>query len=134
AKELLHSEVIKYKETLDDRPYIFELKRRVITHIEKEFNAIKLAKANNTLTTPLYAFFGNMTKSKLSKKRSFDVVLIDDRANIDQLRVIYNSLFQPITYVQGPPGTGKTATIINILISAFFNGQKVLVSSNNNKP
>lgn len=54
--------------------------------------------------------------------------------NVDQLRVIHNALKQPVTYVQEPPGTGKTHNIINLLISAFFNEQTVLVSSNNNKP
>lgn len=28
----------------------------------------------------------------------------------------------PLAYIQGPPGTGKTNTIINTIITAFFNG------------
>ena len=134
AKEKLMLEVKKYKETLDDRPYIFELRRSYYSHIEKEINNIKRYKSNNQLSIPMEASFGNMSKDKLKRKKHVDVVILDDKANIDQLRVIYNSLYQPITYVQGPPGTGKTATIINVLISAFFNSQTVLVSSNNNKP
>ena len=39
----------------------------------------------------------------------------DKRVNIDQMRVIYNSMKYPITYVQGPPGTGKTQTILNVV-------------------
>lgn len=134
AKEKLAAEVKKYKEVLDDRPYIFELRRSYYGYIEKEINQIKVYKAHDQLSTPLEAFFGNMSKSKLKRSKHVDVVILDDKANIDQLRVIYNALVQPITYVQGPPGTGKTATIINVLISAFFNNQTVLVSSNNNKP
>lgn len=135
AKDLLMKEVKRYKgESIDDRPYIMELRRSYYAHIEKEIHQIKLYKLVNKLSTPLEAFFGNMSKDKLNRRSGVDVVVLDNKANIDQLRVIYNALIQPITYVQGPPGTGKTSTIINVLISAFFNGQTVLVSSNNNKP
>jgi hypothetical protein len=134
AKNRLQIETKRRYETLDDRPFIFELKRAYLGHIEREISQIKLNKANDVLTTPLEAYFGNMSKDKLKRKKDVDVVVLNNKANIDQLRVIYNALIQPITYVQGPPGTGKTATIINVLISAFFNKQTVLVSSNNNKP
>lgn len=134
AKNLLMPEVERYGESIDDEPHVFEIKRSYFKHIETEISQIKVNKANNSLTTPLEAFFGNMSKDKLKRKRNVDVVVLDNKVNIDQMRVIYNALVQPITYVQGPPGTGKTATIINMLISAFFNNQTVLVSSNNNKP
>lgn len=134
AKDLLMPEVRRYRESIDDKPHIFELRRNYLKHNETEINQIKVNKSNNVLTTPLEAFFGNMSKDKLKRKRNVDVVVLDNKVNIDQMRVIYNALVQPITYVQGPPGTGKTATIINTLISAFFNNQTVLVSSNNNKP
>lgn len=55
-------------------------------------------------------------------------------ANLDQMLVIYKALKFPTTYVQGPPGTGKTKTIVNTIISAFFNNKTVLVSTNNNVP
>ncbi len=134
AKDQIMIETRRYGESVDDKPYIFELRRSYLLHVEKEINQIKTNKANGELTTPLEAFFGNMSKDKLKRNRNVDVVVLDNKANIDQMRVIYNSLVQPITYVQGPPGTGKTATIINALISAFFNKQTALVSSNNNKP
>ena len=135
AKKLLEPEVLKYNESLDDRPYIMDLVTEFNAHIEREFDLIKRRYKYNSLSTPLKAFFGNMTGSFLSgRTRKVDLVVLDNRANIDQLRVIYNALTKPITYVQGPPGTGKTHTIINTLISSFFNEDKVLVSSNNNKP
>ena len=40
----------------------------------------------------------------------------------------------PLTYVQGPPGTGKTNTILNTILTAFFNERTVLFSSSNNHP
>ena len=62
------------------------------------------------------------------------VYFSDDKFNEDQLRVVYNTVKSPLTYVQGPPGTGKTSTIFNILLSAFMNEKSVLIASNNNKP
>ncbi len=134
AKEMLVGPLKRFNEALDDRPYIMDLVRNYNAHIEKEFSSIAQSKIGNTLSTPLKAFFGNMDTTMLSRKRKFDIVLLDNMMNIDQLRVIHNALKQPITYVQGPPGTGKTQSILNLLISAFFNEQTVLVSSNNNKP
>ena len=40
----------------------------------------------------------------------------------------------PLAYIQGPPGTGKTNTIINTIVTAFFNEKTVLFSSYNNHP
>ncbi len=134
AKNMLAPALQRFHETLDDRPYIMDLIRNYNGYIDKEFTSIKQAKILNTLSTPLKAFFGNMDIGLLSRKRAFDIVLLDNKMNVDQLRVVHNALKQPITYVQGPPGTGKTQSILNLLISCFFNGQTVLVSSNNNKP
>lgn len=134
AKQMLEKALKRFNESIDDRPYIFDLIRNFNSYIERNFQAIATAKNKNLLSTPLKAFFGNMDTSQLSRKRVFDIVLINQKMNVDQLRVIHNALKQPVTYVQGPPGTGKTYSIINLLISAFFNEQTVLVSSNNNKP
>lgn len=134
AKEMLIPALAKFHEDLDDRPYIMDLVRSYNAYIDKEFESIAEDKNLNQLSIPLKAFFGNMDISYLSRKRAFDIVLLDDKMNVDQLRVIHNALKQPVTYVQGPPGTGKTQSIINLVISAFFNEQTVLISSNNNKP
>ena len=40
----------------------------------------------------------------------------------------------PLAYIQGPPGTGKTNTIINTIVTAFFNNTTVLFASYNNVP
>jgi superfamily I DNA and/or RNA helicase len=134
AENMLIPSLKRYNETLDDRPYIMDLIRNYNGYIEKEFLSINQAKIDKTLSTPLKAFFGNMDTSLLSRKRAFHIVLLDDKMNVDQLRVVHNALKQPITYIQGPPGTGKTQSILTLLISCFFNEQTVLVSSNNNKP
>lgn len=134
AKNMLVPALKRFNETIDDRPYIMDLFRNYNGFIDREFHSISVAKKEGALSVPLKAFFGNMDTSLLSRKRAFDIVLLDDKANVDQLRVIHNALKQPVTYVQGPPGTGKTQSILNLLISALFNEQTVLVSSNNNKP
>ena len=134
AKEMLIPSLKRFNEDLDDRPYMMDLVRSYNAFIDKEFESIAEDKKLNQLSIPLQAFFGNMDISYLSRKRAFDIVLLDNMMNVDQLRVIHNALKQPITYVQGPPGTGKTQSIINLVISAFFNEQTILISSNNNKP
>ncbi len=59
---------------------------------------------------------------------------MNNRVNLDQLLAIHNAIKYPLTYVQGPPGTGKTNTIVNTIITAFFNEKTVLFASYNNHP
>jgi superfamily I DNA and/or RNA helicase len=134
AKNMLAEVLPVRKERLDDRPYFVDIVRKHDQRIFENLDAIAEHKQRGTLSKPLNAFFGNMDTTKRGGKRKFDIVVTDSKINVDQLRVIYNALKYPITYVQGPPGTGKTHSITNLIISAFFNEQTVLVSSNNNKP
>ena len=53
---------------------------------------------------------------------------------MDQLLAIHNAMKYPVAYIQGPPGTGKTNTIINTIVTAFFNERTVLFASYNNHP
>lgn len=62
------------------------------------------------------------------------MALINSNINLDQLLAINNGMKYPLAYVQGPPGTGKTNTIINTIITAFFNERTVLFTSYNNHP
>lgn len=62
------------------------------------------------------------------------MALLERRANLDQLLAIHNAVKYPVTYVQGPPGTGKSHTIINSIITAFFNEKTVILASYNNHP
>lgn len=50
------------------------------------------------------------------------------------MRVLYNSMTQPVTYVQGPPGTGKTQTILNVILCGFVANKTMLITSANNTP
>ena len=40
---------------------------------------------------------------------------------------------EPLTVVTGPPGTGKTQLVVNAVTNAWLDGDKVLVSSTNNR-
>jgi hypothetical protein len=134
AKNLLYKELNSNLEKLNDLPYLMEDIKFSHQKLYNDLDEIKRNICLNQLNVPLKAFFGNMTKGFSKNRREVKVILLDKMANIDQLRVIYNALVQPITYVQGPPGTGKTFTNINVIIAAYCNSQTVLVSSNNNKP
>lgn len=60
--------------------------------------------------------------------------MLDKRINLDQLLAIHNAMKYPLAYIQGPPGTGKTNTIVNTMVTAFFNEKTVLFASYNNHP
>ncbi len=126
-------ENLKKKETLNDLPYITKIGRDITVNLKKEYDEIAQKHESKTMNTPLIAFFGNMTQ-RMKKRTDRSVVVLDNRVNIDQLRAIHNAMKQYITYVQGPPGTGKTQTILNVMISALFNNDSVLVCSSNNHP
>lgn len=121
-------------EKIDTRPDIFVLRRDMPCNIEELATSIIKMEAEGTLTNPIKAYFGsNISKRKARTKDPF-IVIQNKQVNIDQIRVVYNSMVNFITYVQGPPGTGKTKTIINVLLSAMANDRTCLICSNNNKP
>lgn len=121
-------------EMIDESPYLMVLERNVPMNIDNVFAAIAQMHQKQSMTPPLKAFFGNITtRDEVSGAEDY-VYFSDDKFNEDQLRVVYNTVKSPLTYVQGPPGTGKTSTIFNILLSAFMNEKSVLIASNNNKP
>lgn len=121
-------------EKVNTRPTIFFLMRNSQRGVDKAFEAIHQADVDGKLSIPLKAFFGrNKSRSGTSKEVNL-VVFNRNKINIDQMRVVYNSMVNHVTYVKGPPGTGKTETIFNVLLSAYANDKTVLVCSNNNHP
>ena len=126
---------LKKEEYIDERPYLFILKRDNYFDYQKEYQPILELQQQKKLATPMISFFGNMTKKKQrSDRKTNPITLLDNQVDFDQLRVIFNASTNPITYVQGPPGTGKTQTILNIIVSALYNKKTILVCSHNNKP
>ena len=118
------------KELIDVVPTIFTLNHNLSINIESQLGFLR--KEVET-SLPIKAFLGHLKLQNLGRK-SRPILILDKKVNIDQLRVIHNTLRDPVTYVQGPPGTGKTTTIRNVILSSLYNNNKVLLSSYNNKP
>lgn len=136
-----HLELIKDRITwgnqriykIDDLPYLIGMGRDVIVDLKKEYAAITRMYEEEKVTYPIRAFFGEMV-SRPRRLKDYPVALLNRRINMDQLLAIYEAMKYPLAYVQGPPGTGKTATIINTVMTAFFNERTVLFSAYNNHP
>jgi len=118
---------------VDDVPYIIAISRDMNVSLEYEYASIEQMYQENTVSIPIKAFFGELVKLP-ERRKNYPITLIDKNINLDQLLAIHNAIKYPITYVQGPPGTGKTNTIINTILTAYFNDKKVLFSSYNNHP
>ena len=118
---------------VDDMPYVIAIGMDVILDLEHEYAAILDMYQNNAVTAPVRAFFGEFLNRPVRRKQ-YPLALLNKKVNMDQLLAINNALKYPIAYIQGPPGTGKTNTILNTIMSAFFNEKTVLFSSNNNHP
>ena len=123
-----HPEVI-----VDDMPYILETGRKSLLNLEQEYDGILQMYHDDTVSEPVRAFFGELTVHS-RRKKSFPFALLNREINLDQLLAMNHAMRYPVSYVQGPPGTGKTMTIVNLIITAFFNGRTVLLSSYNNHP
>ena len=118
---------------VDDLPYVMALSRDFPVNLDAEYNAILEMYENDTVTYPIKAFFGDLT-AKPRRIKNYPLALYNDKVNLDQLLAIHNGLKYPVLYVQGPPGSGKTNTILNTVVTAFFNNKTVLISSYNNHP
>lgn len=121
-------------ELVNTRPTIFFLARNNLHGVDQAFDSIYQMDVDGKLTIPLKAFFGR-NRSRSGTSKDADIVVFNrNKINIDQMRVVYNSMINHVTYVKGPPGTGKTETIFNVILSAYYNEKTVLVCSNNNHP
>lgn len=133
-KDIITQNIQKRKDySVDDRPYFLCIQRDINTNLEKEYEAIVNMYANEEVTVPIQAFFGEL-RSINANQELLPIALINKNINLDQLLAIHNAMNYPVAYIQGPPGTGKTTTIINTIITAFFNQKTVLFSSYNNHP
>lgn len=136
-----NQEVIKDKITrgnpqikgVDDMPYLIAIGRYVMVDLHKEYEAIWKMYEKGEVTIPIKAFFGELLK-QVDRRKNYPIALLNKRINLDQLLAIHNAMKYPLAYIQGPPGTGKTNTIVNTIITAFFNEKTVLFASYNNHP
>ena len=124
---------IRQPAAVDDMPYIIGLGMEIILDLHREYQAIIDMYHQDTAPVPIRAFFGDLLSRPLRRKQ-YPITLIDNRINLDQLLAIHNAMKYPTAYIQGPPGTGKTNTIINTIVTSFFNEKTVLFASYNNHP
>lgn len=118
---------------VDDRPYLIALGLDCKVDLNQEYAAVVSQFESGQAAYPLRAFFGALT-ARAVRRKDYPITLLEPRANLDQLLAIHNAVKYPVTYVQGPPGTGKSYTIVNTVVTAFFNEKTVLLSSYNNHP
>ncbi|MCM1026774.1 MAG: AAA domain-containing protein [Roseburia sp.] len=118
---------------VDDMPYIIGLETDIAIDLHKEYQSIMKMYQEEKVPVPISAFFGDLL-ARPRRTASYPIALIDQKINMDQLLAIHNAMKYPIAYIQGPPGTGKTNTIINTIVTAFFNERTVLFASYNNHP
>lgn len=118
---------------VDDRPYLIALGMDCKVDLEREYGAVVSQFERGEVSYPIRAFFGGLT-GRAVRRKDYPITLLRPRANLDQLLAIHNAVKYPVTYVQGPPGTGKSYTIVNTVVTAFFNEKTVLLCSYNNHP
>lgn len=133
AMEAMLNDNFQGAEKIDTRPDFMILERDMPVNLSNLFELIGTKKEAGQLSVPMKAFFGDISLRNRGYKEPA-IVIYDERINIDQTRVLYNAMKNPVTYVQGPPGTGKTQTLFNVLVSSYFNSKTTLVCSMNNKP
>lgn len=118
---------------VDDMPYIIGLGMDIALDLHREYKAILKMYREDRVPVPIRAFFGDLLDRPRARQAS-PITLLSQRVNMDQLLAIDRAMKYPVAYIQGPPGTGKTNTILNTIVTAFFNDRTVLFASNNNHP
>ncbi|MGN0386463.1 MAG: AAA domain-containing protein [Lachnospiraceae bacterium] len=118
---------------VDDMPYVIGIGMDIILDLHEEYRAIIDMYQSGEVTVPIKAFFGDLLE-RPRRNKAWPITLANSNINMDQLLAINNAMKYPVAYIQGPPGTGKTNTIINTIVTAYFNDRTVLFSSYNNHP
>lgn len=118
---------------VDDLPYLIAIGRDIVLDLHSEYEAIHKMYEKDEVTIPIKAFFGDLLR-QADRRKDYPIALLNNKINLDQLLAIHNAVKYPLAYIQGPPGTGKTNTIVNTIVTAFFNEKTVLFASYNNHP
>lgn len=132
-KDCIMKRLAQHGSNVDDMPYVIGLEADIALDLHKEYESIIKMYRQGEATVPIKAFFGDLLE-RPRRIRAWPIALINQRINMDQLLAIHNAMKYPVAYIQGPPGTGKTNTIINTIVTAFFNERTVLFASYNNHP
>ena len=82
-----------------------------------------------SVNSPLYTYLSGVLPESAPQIQNF---IFPFQCNESQLNAVEQTFANSLSLIQGPPGTGKTQTILNILVNAVVNGQRVAIVSNNN--
>lgn len=132
-KDCIMKRMPQQSSNVDDMPYIMGLGMDIPIDLHREYGSIIKMYRKGEAPVPIRAFFGDLLE-RPRRTAVYPIALINQRINMDQLLAIHNAMKYPVAYIQGPPGTGKTNTIINTIVTAFFNERTVLFASYNNHP
>lgn len=132
-KDRIAGHLPRHGDSVDDMPYLIGLESNIALDLHKEYQSVIAMYREGRTTIPIRAFFGDLLE-RPRRTASYPIALIDHKINMDQLLAIHNAMKDPVAYIQGPPGTGKTNTILETIITAFFNERTVLFTSYNNHP
>ncbi|MBD5522184.1 MAG: DUF2726 domain-containing protein [Lachnospiraceae bacterium] len=132
-KDCIMKRISNNGQNVDDMPYIIGLGADIALDLHKDYESIIKMYQDGNVPVPIKAFFGDLLE-RPRRTAAYPIALINQRINMDQLLAIHNAMKYPVAYIQGPPGTGKTNTIINTIVTAFFNERTVLFASYNNHP
>ncbi|MFW5675981.1 MAG: AAA domain-containing protein [Acetivibrio ethanolgignens] len=132
-KDCIMRHMPQQSSNVDDMPYIIGLGMDIPLDLHKEYEAIIKMYQEGKVPVPVKAFFGDLLE-RPRRTASYPIALVNQKINMDQLLAIHNAMKYPVAYIQGPPGTGKTNTIINTIVTAFFNERTILFASYNNHP
>ena len=131
--KILSKKLNNPRESIDDTPELVFIERNKSVDIQIEYDGIRKMYCENKVSKPISAFFGELDETK-SKFDANGFCLLNKQLNPSQLLSIFLAMKEDVSFVQGPPGTGKTSTVVNTVTTAFYNRQKILVVTNNNKP
>lgn len=132
-KDRISRRLVKKRDAVDDMPYLIGLETEIPLDLHKEYEAVIKMYQSGEVPIPVKAFFGDLLE-RPRRTGAYPMALLNQNVNLDQLLAIHNAMKYPVAYIQGPPGTGKTNTIINTIVTAFFNERTVLFVSYNNHP
>ena len=121
------------KTVVDDLPYLIGLGMDLPMDLHKEYNGILEMYRKGEVTVPIKAFFGELLDPSQGEQAG---PLRPPEPETESGPAAGDPQCHEISgaYIQGPPGTGKTNTILNTVLTAFFNEKTVLLASYNNHP
>lgn len=110
---------------------LFKTEKSPYTHgLEMELLDLSKLKDKDIENTALFQWItNNITTQNIEVNPLLEPLPLNE----EQRMAINSSLKNSLTVISGPPGTGKSQVVVNLILNAVYQGQKVLFSSKNHK-